>query len=419
MGSIGNFLKHYDFLTLSQSVTHLKQELYNEPNETWSQIGNKLCRICYYNTQSVAAVGADVAVYLFVSALRNVGCYLPPLSKPDQARPHDNVEFIDFSIQRALWNWDPSERNEFEEGLDVGLCEKWNLYQAIGEWSLASFYEHANEEGGIYKPSFLSVSEPLENGDSFLSVKKDFSSLGVKDRRAVLDAIYLQKDLDVLSSSAKSVCLKIRGLASLLHQGNEGFLKALGEFMQKRASQEEPEALYPTAPNLGSLHTLQDRWVGDVAALREPLLQSLADLPLQRQTDLLNAITGDRFPAEMPEDVRWGVAEQYPSFTVARLFLLECLKNASPAHERFSFVEWDRILPNGKTMREAFQETNLSSLENNQLRSALFDLHFYDEQLFERYKTLCQMAQVLCSSSAFTRAYQMLRSDLLGLRVIS
>ena len=40
MTGIGSFLRNYEFLNLTKSVTESQLALYKEPNKTWAEIGN-------------------------------------------------------------------------------------------------------------------------------------------------------------------------------------------------------------------------------------------------------------------------------------------------------------------------------------------------------------------------------------------
>lgn len=266
MSGVSNFLRTYDFLHLTRSVNEAQIALHKEPNETWGDISSKFCNICWLNCESIAAVGLDVVTYLAVSTLRGCGLFLPqPPAPPAFPTPHDNVEFVQYAIERALWNWNPALRKEFEEGIDACLSDKWNVFQAIGEWSLAYSFENA-EKSSYYKPTFLTISEPLENGESFRSVGQAFDRLKARDRTAILNALYKQEEAPSLNSSGKKVYQNIRALASKLHQGNQIYLSAFGEYRKKKEAGSlrtvpiETSSAYSTRPIITpSISTSPDR----------------------------------------------------------------------------------------------------------------------------------------------------------------
>ncbi len=235
---IGNFLRSYSFLGLTKSVTEAQSEVCKQPNETYSQMASKMVKVSLLTGASVLAQFAEIPTYIAISSLRWCGCFNPlPPQPPAFPQPHNNAEFMDVSIDRALWDWKPELKNEMNEGIADGLSEKWNVYQVIGEWCLANSFENPH----YYKPTFLNASEPLENGETFRSVGQAFSRLKQKDKTAILDTVYHQNEISKsISSNGKKVYQDLRALASKLTQGNEAFLSAFKETMNKRA---EPNRL--------------------------------------------------------------------------------------------------------------------------------------------------------------------------------
>ena len=236
MSGIANYIRNYHFLDFTKSVAEAELALCKKPDQTWTQIGSKFYNICWYNAKAIPTVGLDVITYLGVSALH--GCNLfcpPPAAPPTFPSPHDNVQFIQYAIQRALWNWDPALKREMQEGLDDSLSDKWNIFQVVGEWSIAYLFENAHKSS-FYMPTFLTNSESLANGESPRSVGTAFASLPQADRTAILEALYLQKDSPSLGSSAKKVYQNIRSLASKLQQGNRIYLDAYSGYARKKAS---------------------------------------------------------------------------------------------------------------------------------------------------------------------------------------
>jgi hypothetical protein len=255
MSGMISFLRNYEFLNITKSVTEAQLALYKKPTQTWGQFGSKLYNICWYNCESIAAVGIDVAIYSVVSSLRscNLLCPLPP-TPPTFPIPHDNVEFIRYTIERALWDWNLSDKKEMKEGIADGLSDRWNIYQVVGEWSLAHYLENA-ARSSFFKPTFLTISEPLENGETFLSVCKAFARLWQSEQKSILDALFRQGARPPLSSAGKKVYQEIRAIASKLQQGNQIYLIALNDYMKQLASDapaaasELPKVHRPTTPS--------------------------------------------------------------------------------------------------------------------------------------------------------------------------
>src|SRR5579872_329128 len=166
---IGNFLRNYTFLSLTKSTM---DEVSKLPNRDWKQKGTSFGKVLF-------SVWAEIPTSIAVSGLRWAGCFNPPLPQPPSfPAPHSNVEFMDVSVKRALWDWKPSLKAEMKEGIADSISEKWNVFQVVGEWCIANSFEHPN----YFKPSFLTASEPLENGTMFRDLTLTFSKLKQKDK---------------------------------------------------------------------------------------------------------------------------------------------------------------------------------------------------------------------------------------------
>ncbi len=242
---IGNFLRSYEFMGLTKLVNESQAQIYKQSNETYGKMCGKAAKNAGFSGLSFAALGADMALMPCISAIRSLGFFNPlPPQPPAFPTPHNNAEFMDVSIDRALWDWKPELKNEMNEGISDGLSDKWNVYQVVGEWCLANSFDHPT----FYKPTFLTVSEPLENGESFRSVGTAFSRLKQKDKTAIFDAVYHQTDIaKSISANGKKVYQDLRALASKLTQGNEAFLTAFKETMNKRAAAEPAPVTAPLA----------------------------------------------------------------------------------------------------------------------------------------------------------------------------
>jgi len=392
MSGIGHFLRTYEFLNLTKSVTEAQLALYKEPNKTWSQIGGKLYSISWLNGLSIAAVGADVAAYLAVSTLRSVGLFRPAPPKPPVfPSPHDNVEFLDYAIRRALWNWEPLQKKEMEEAIDASYPE---AFQTLGEWSFAYSLEH-REKGSYYRPTFLTVSETLENGASFRSVLNDFGKLWKSEQQAILNALYSQTQPSSLGGNAKKVYSDIRAIASKLHQGNQNFLSAYSKYAEGKAAAQPPA---PSAPPFQE-RSFERQMAEDVAFLRE----AIQELP--------RAAAG----ALRSEALRGRGKE-----TIAALAVLRGFKTAyqEQSGELPSFFPLDAQLPGGRSVRSAgIAFASLNDRDFLRLQEAAatpYLAHSLPPSLKSRLDDTMAVARLLASSPGFIRACEALQIDLLA-----
>lgn len=411
MSGIGSFLRSYEFLDLTKSVTESKMTLYKQPNKTWGDIGNKLANISYYNTLSIGAVGADVATYLAVSSLRGIGLFCPlPPAPPVFPAPFDNVQFIEDAIKRALWDWDLTPRKEIEEGIETSYSEKWNVFQVVGEWSIAYSLENMGRSS-YFKPTFLTISEPLENGATFLSVSTAFARLWQSDQKAILNALYHQTEAPALGYRARQVYQDIRSLASKLHQGNQNYLNAFSQYAAKTPSAptspapvpsyERPQVHpIPSAPPLSRINP-EMAIALNVAFLRS----SLSKLPSQDQKRLKSELLGRS--SNMDREAL--------KYLMARLALLKAFESKN---ERPGFLPWDSTLQNGKTFRQAMQSFELLRRSDFvELREAALDSwreYLLSPSLKERMDDLNGFGRVFAKQQDFLKLYEALRIDLLA-----
>jgi hypothetical protein len=433
MSGIGSFLERYEFLNLTKSVTESQMSLYKKPNETWSQIGNKLYHISLYNGLSIGAVGADVAVYLAVSTLRSMGLFCPPPPPPPVFPfPQDNAEFIDCAIKRALWDWDLWARKEIEEGIESSLSEKWNVFAVVGEWSLGFSLENM-ARGSYFKPTFLTISEQLENGASFRSVCTDFAKLWQSEKQAILKALYTQEAPPALGFRAKKVYQDIRALASKLHHGNQNYLTAHAEYLKRKSS---PPSSPTQAPRVNSGVHFQPRAYASVipspvspkvdATLGAPVPSApppLTERDLEEEMALgvaflRRAVTGlpnsRRLRSDILSDETHPSSPASPKILSARLALLQ----AFSLENRPSFLPWNQILENGKTFRQALQDAAvLTKSDSLKLQGALVDpwrSRNLSAPLKERLQDLNEFGKILAKSKDFLKVYEALRIDLLA-----
>ena len=402
---VGGFLRNYEFLDLTKSVTEAQIALYKKPNKTWSQVIGKLCNISWYNGLSILAVGTDVATYLSVSTLRGVGFFCPILPQPPVFPvPHDNVQFLGYAIQRALWGWDSATRHSFEEDVESSFSNRWNIFQVVGEWSLAYSLENIGKNC-YYKPTFLTISEPLEDGTSFWNVEKDFVKLGKKDQEVILYALYHQSDSLSLGSKAKKVYQNIRSLASKLHQGNQNYLIAFNEYVKQKneRSISIPLLTEPSAPPF--VHrNIEVEMAENISFLRDTLFDLSTDISNTLRLEVLN------------DQTRSGSSMQL----LAHLTLLRGFQEAFQ-HGRSdlpAFLPWNETLRSGKSFRAAGQNfSRLTNHEFGKLREAIAKPWRRVELpliLQERLNEVIEFGSILSKNRDFIKTYDALRIDLLA-----
>ncbi len=242
MTQIGNFLRNYNFMGLTKTVADAQSEVCQQPNKNWQQMAGKMGKNVLLTSLLVGAQFAEIPTYIAVSGLRWCRLFTPPLPQPPAfALPHSNAEFMDNSVKRALWDWKPGLKNEMMEGIGDGLSDKWNVFQVVAEWCLANSFEHPSYS----KPTFLTASEALQNGQTFGTVAKAFSKLWESDKNDILDAVYHQTEIKSVSSAGKKVYQDLRALASKLTQGNQAFLSSFKELMEKTAAAEPASVSVP------------------------------------------------------------------------------------------------------------------------------------------------------------------------------
>lgn len=417
MTGIANFLRNYEFLNFHKSVNEAQAAVYKLPSETWGQIGNKFYNTCWHNGTAIAAIGADVGMYLTVSALRTCGLFRPlPPSPPTFPTPYDNVQFIQYAIERALWNWDLSAQKEIREEIESSFGEKWNVFQVVGEWSIAYSFENANKSD-YYKPTFLTISEPLENGHCYQSIMKEFHRLWAKDQKAILEALYTQTPPASLSYWGKPVYQDIRSLASKFHQGNANYLNAFSEYtkMQERPVPSAPPlaalrsvAPTPSAPPLSALRAMninEAPILKNVEFLRNACLNGQQNLPALQKNQLVRFITTDQ-------------TRSAPTF-VAQLCMLRVFREGyrhNHFHEVPNFISYDAALQNGKGMRSAGMD--FAVLNDQDFLLLEERIHgksvFLPVHLQMRLAELSEFAALLQNNREFLQAFEALRIDLLA-----
>jgi len=434
MSGVSSFLRNYEFLNLTKSVTESQMALYQKPNQTWAQVGDKFYNICWYNLEAISAVGADVVTYLAVSAMRKCGFFLPqPPQPPTFPIPHDNVEFVGYAIQRALWNWDPAQRKELEEGIADSLSEKWNVFQVVGEWSLAFSFEN-DKRSSFFRPTFLTVSEPLENGESYLSVGAAFERLRQRDKTAILNALYRQEAPASLSSTGKKVFQDIRSLASKLHQGNQGYLTTYSDYVKQIEANTSPapeplpetvvHAAEPSAPPQPQIYVSDGKMTADVSFFRASVMDAVARLDPTRRNRVVRMVvedtTGSFERGYSPEILAAQMPESSPKYFIARLALLNFFKEGFQKNQLGNCPDCfslDQHLRNRKTLREIGQDfAMLSNQDFAVLKAAIVDPYHarLNWTLQAKLSELSELAESIRTNDRFLRIYEALRIDLLA-----
>lgn len=455
MSGIYSYLCNYQFLNLAKSVTESQIALYHnkELGGSWKCVTT----LCNSNLQAWA-VPADIVTHLFVSTLRSCGfCLPPPPPPPTFPIPHDNVQFLQYATQRALWNWDPSQRKEIKEDIASCMSEKWNIFQVVGEWSFAFSLENAGKST-YYQPTFLTISEPLENGMSYRTICAAFAKLNQRDRMAILDAIYRQEPPS-LRSSAKKVYQDIRAIASKLHQGNKNYTDAFSEYAKIIESHEDapsiqtsqgmrpvhvisepsltthprseepmplpvPSAPFlpapPSAPLLPAADEIQ--LADQIQSLRTAFSDATAHIGQERAKLVKQFIINDTTaPLPIGPNFKYYSPDTSPKYFVARLALLRYLNDVY-RHGRqidVSFFPYHQRLSNGKTLSDTgFSLSRLSDQDCLLLRDTIIHpanapihLNGMQQQMFNE---LSEWATHIQRNPEFLKVYEALRIDLMA-----
>lgn len=434
-------IRNYKFPDHSRAVLKEKATKCEQPITTWGDFGHVWADLFLCNAKSILALGQDVASYLFVSSLHKVGLFIPlPPAPPVFANPHDNVEFIQNSIERALWNWDPALRSEMLEGIDDGLADKWNVYAVIGEWAMAYSLENGKNKD-YYKPTFLTIAESTADGSTFQTIGIAFRKLSAKEQKLILDTIYRQDKLPSLTLAGKKVYQNIRAFASLLQQGNKNYLEAFGSYQKKKekgtlrnllptaaavprvteqkmaqpAIQMIAASTLPSAPG-GPVGSSQSQPNKDLFFLKQALLDATNARNRQLHT---SAIRDDKaLPLEAgnhPETLMACPPEASRKYFIARLYMLRFFKEAfqkSSTSECPSFISLNESLKNGKTLREVGQGfAIMKDSEFVQLQEAILnpsELNI-DQTLRTKLLALSEFADTLHRNANFLRTYETLR----------
>ena len=450
MDSISNFFRNYHFLDFTQSIAKNKIDVCKKPDTTWGEFGSNFRDVCLYNLGSFVAVGADVAMYLSVTAFREMGLFLPlPPPPPVFPSPRDNVEFIHNAIQRAVWDWLPSMTKLMHEGIQDGISDTWNVYQVVGEWALAYSLENG-KKGDSFKPNFLRISEGLADGETFMSVGIAFDKLNEKDQRQILSDIYHQSEPSQLSAAGKKVHLNIRALASLLHQGNRNYLESFDGYQKKREAGKLrtllPMAEIVLAPERVTANTvtkpaIQNVYTGTIATTTPPTThaqanksgtlseihffnQAISAISSPNKKEIVQAIVKDRSEplakGNHPETLVGCAHDASLKYFIARLGMLRMLKESFQKNRPAncpSFFPWNEKLQNGQDLREVGQRfVNLTDNDYRLLEGAIIDPtgQVLQGTLRERLLELSEFAELLHRDKSFLKMYEALKVDLVA-----
>ena len=436
-----NFFTNYQFLDFSKEVAKNQIDLTTQPTETWAQIGTTLRKVCWNNTKAIGYVGVDISAYFAATALRSMGFCLPPLPAPPQTiLPHDNAEFLLCSIERALWTWKPEDRAVIEEGISCSMSDEYNVFQVVGEFTIAYAFENQNKRG-MYTPSFLTASESLENDQSFKTIGKRFGKLNIRDQRNILQAIYEQKEPKLLSASAKQVHSDMRALASKLHQGNEGYLKAFMSYNEaKEAAAPAPAATTrpATAPTRAAAHPIPVYPITPATFAPNPARTAFP--PLHTTTQAFTPSAPPLYTVsaevEMAEKIRF-LRESITTVPGAMELIKHITNRSVNSADRMSLVsklavvnafqESSRAtIPDlfwglkSSTSREVFVSaalkfSTLSPTDFYQLRNSLINGTLpTNDRLNNQYWTILEFSRVLEQSPDFAKLFAALQIDLIA-----
>jgi hypothetical protein len=445
------FWREYKFLDLTLNAVKNAQEEIVKPDVT---VGSFILQ----GGKTFGAVICDFSANPLNSGLRQFGFCLPlPPEPPAFPSAHNNVQFMKNSIERALWDWSSEKRVEMLEGISDGLLENRNVFQIVGEWSLLFSYDN-RDKPNYYVPTYLRVSEPLANKESFSSIGDRFIRLKNKDKAEIRNTVYHQKEgIGQISEEGKKVYQDIRGLASLMTQGNEGFMASYKEYVQRaeETPAELPSSLaarttpvpqtvlnvprpvnpYPMIPlqresqpysyAQPSAPAFEPETVNDEAKILQDLnfmrtsflqgIKWLAPQEKERISDLVkkDVVSGSSRGNPSPESS--------PKYLVARLALLHFFKTAFKERGSLSVPEffWIRGLnESGKSIHEvgqtyaSFDENQYVKIQQTILNPML--VVKLDQTMRKRLGELNEFAEILSKNQAFLNLYAKLQIDLVA-----
>gem|GEM_PF-1447677 len=440
--------REYKFLDLTRDAIKNVQGELAKPDVT---IGSLILQ----GGKTMGAVIGDCCANPLISGLRQLGFCMPlPPEPPTFPSAHNNVQFMKNSIERALWDWPSEKRTEMLEGISDGLLENRNVFQIAGEWSLLFSYDN-RDKPNYYVPTYLRVSEPLANQESFASVGNRFVNLRNKDKAAIRDAVYHQKEnIGQISEEGKRVYQDIRGLASLMTQGNAGFMNSYKEYVQlaEEASPALPSALAGRVASVPQAVVNVPRPVNPYPVQRESQPYSYAqpsapafepetgndeakilqDLNFMR-TSFLQGIKWlapqekERISDLVKKDAASGSSrgnpspESSPKYLVARLALLHFFKTAFKERGSLSVPEffWIRALnESGKSIHEvgqtyaSFDENQYVKIQQTILNPML--VAKLDPTTRKRLSELNEFAEIVSKNQSFLSLYTKLQIDLVA-----
>ena len=445
MSSVLNFLRNYDFLKITQTVTEKQAMIYKKPHATWGQCGEKVLDICLYNVKSGFTIPADIITYLFVSTFRQIGCFLPlPPEPPVFANPHDNAEFIHNAIERALWNWDPTLRKEIEEGIECSFAEKWNIFQVVAEWCFAYAMENLKKGNAFYKPTFLRNSECLaDQRTNFVTIGPSYDKLHQKEKTMILNALYRQTPMPTLSTAGKKVYQDLRALSSLLQQGNTMYTQALREYQTQKEEgtlrvlysaepilaphnvSSTPPPIAPVVQNIALPIAIPGASAPPMQVVESRESQRLKDIRFfhqavfgatntQNRQSLIAAISKDLLPplANQTDCLSLTRADASYKFFVARIGVLRFLKEVFQKNQPNPL---SMIARNEALVKLGQEFRSLSDAEFKKIEEAIMNPPGnLTPVLGRKLQELSEFAYILHRKEAFLQVYEALRIDLVA-----
>lgn len=447
-----NYLSNYQYLDLRNADRQAKSDIEKLPHGSCGEILKKSFKVISSDMKTLGKDFFEVGLYLCVlSPLRTCGVFCPPEPTPPVfPSPHDDGEFVQYSIERGLWRWDEEKGKQMKE--DISTLSG-SVMPVIAQWTFAYSYDNLEKRKDYIKPSFLTMSASLEGGESYASVGKAFSQLKPVEKKAILEALYRQEDLKLgcfSSHNVRKVYNDIRGLAYKLTQGNKNFTSALQEYIERLEESEPvassastaapvstapsctqprtqtitPARVSPSAPaQAPNLINVEREMTRDVAFLRTSLMESIEPLSLPVKNKLIDAIKSDR--SEVPYLPRNQVVNAIPNpslkFLLARLSLVQFFKNTfweshSKDTPRFYCMNNLMLGESGKTVRDVGQDfSTLQSRDIKALQQAIIHPSVFDKLKDPLKRILLEInefAAAVCKKPEFLTTYNALRTDL-------
>jgi len=408
MESIGSFFRNYEFLQLTSSIWQRQTDLFQQPNDTWKQVGEKALRVAGNQfLSSTVYPFADAMIYGIVSMGRSCGKWLPPLAIPDLPRPQDNVELLDYSAKRALSRWSDEKRAIIESEFDDQLGDEYDIFSVLGEWAIAVYCENI-EDPNFFIPTFLEYSKALADRTTVTSLGDRFKKLSDADKREILLSIYENKKdapltQRLLSTEGERVYRDLRALAALM-PGNKIFQEAVFNYFERRPAlaAAAPAPISRPVPSAPPVIQPVTDLTADVGTFRD----FIGGLSERLRLQVLHAIRNDH---DLPE-------ESEPLFLFTRLLILLRSNNNPNCKGYPPSFPWNERLGDGSTCRQAVSRLNPIGYDDRaRLLTAILDPNQFNnlgDRLQKVFFTVSEIAEKCRSLQQFREAYCAYRTSL-------